>query len=260
MNFFKRKNPDFRKITPRQWAQRIRRALEKNALENLVTSSRDAHQGQELAAGRSVPISGRAGALANGRAGERSAFPPGGGREKSPTKLRHIYTSLKKIKYYYRGICILWFGGGLYPLPKEETAGPSPLQALDRLMPEPLGDDSIRQPSTRLLFSWLAPCSSLSCPLMIVRKRPIRVGAVVRTVDAYPYSLPEGLPHGVEVTVLSYNRQTYNHVVRDRDGREWTIKALQNLDAGSEYLLGARWLPGDHPLVLAEVMRKQAPA
>ena len=31
INFFKRKNPDLRKITPRQWAQRIRRGLEKNA-------------------------------------------------------------------------------------------------------------------------------------------------------------------------------------------------------------------------------------
>ena len=95
---------------------------------------------------------------------------------------------------------------------------------------------------------------------MIVRKRRVRVGAVVRSVDAYPYSLPEGLPHGIEVKVLRYDRQTYNHVVRDPEGREWIVKALQNLDAGSEYLLGARWLPGDHPLVLPEAMRKQAPA
>jgi hypothetical protein len=95
---------------------------------------------------------------------------------------------------------------------------------------------------------------------MMVRKRQIGVGATVRTVDAYPYALPEGLAHGANVTVLSYDRTTYNHVVRDQEGREWTIKALQNLDAGSEYLLAARWLPGDHPLVLAELMRKQAPA
>jgi hypothetical protein len=90
---------------------------------------------------------------------------------------------------------------------------------------------------------------------MIVRNLPIRIGAVVRTVDAYPYFLPEGLADGIEVTVLSYDRQTYNRVVRDPEGREWTIKALQNLDAGSEYLLGARWLPRDHPLVLAELKK-----
>ena len=66
---------------------------------------------------------------------------------------------------------------------------------------------------------------------------------------------PEGLADGIEVTVLSYDRRTYNHVVRDPEGREWTIQALQNLDAGSEYLLGARWLPGDHPLVLAELKK-----
>jgi len=58
------------------------------------------------------------------------------------------------------------------------------------------------------------------------------------TVDAYPYSLPEGLADGIEVTVLGYDRRTYNHLVRDPKGREWTIQALQNLDAGSEYLLG----------------------
>ena len=117
-----------------------------------------------------------------------------------------------------------------------------------------------RSASRQPIFGWLGACSSLFCPHMIVRKRPVRVGAVVRTVDAFPYTLPKGLPQGVDVTVLSYDRQTYNHVVRDRDGRQWTIKALQNLDAGSEYLLGARWLPGDHPLVLAEVMKKQASA
>jgi hypothetical protein len=90
---------------------------------------------------------------------------------------------------------------------------------------------------------------------MVVRKLPIRVGAVAQTVDAYPYTLPEGLANGIEVTVLSYDRQTYNHVVRDRQGRGWTIQAPQNLDAGSEYLLGARWLPEDHPLVLTELRR-----
>ena len=74
-------------------------------------------------------------------------------------------------------------------------------------------------------------------------KLPIRVGAVAHTVDAYPYSLPEGLADGIEVKVLSYDRRTYNHLVRDPEGRDWTIQALQNLDAGSEYLLGARWLP-----------------
>ena len=60
--------------------------------------------------------------------------------------------------------------------------------------------------------------------------------------------------------MLSYHERTHNHVVRDREGREWTIKALQNLDAGSEYLLGARWLPGDHPLVMAELNKMQASA
>ena len=79
---------------------------------------------------------------------------------------------------------------------------------------------------------------------MIVRKVPIRIGAVAQTVDAYPYNLPEGLAEGIEVTVMSYDRQTYNHVVCDPEGREWTIQAFQNLDSGSEYLLGARWLPG----------------
>jgi hypothetical protein len=90
---------------------------------------------------------------------------------------------------------------------------------------------------------------------MQVRKLPVRIGAVVRTVDAYPYSLPKGLPGDVEVTVLSYDLKTYNYVVRDVAGGEWTIQALQNLDAGSEYMLGGRWLPEDHPLVLAELRR-----
>ena len=87
------------------------------------------------------------------------------------------------------------------------------------------------------------------------RKLPARIGAVVRTVDANPYSLPKGLADDVEVTVVSYDLKTYNHVVRDGSGQEWTIKALQNLDAGSEYMLGGRWLPEDHPLVLAELRR-----
>ena len=90
---------------------------------------------------------------------------------------------------------------------------------------------------------------------MQVRKLPVRIGAVVRTVDAYPYTLPKGLPSGVEVTVVSYDLKTYNHVVRDASGQEWTIKALQNLDAGSEYMLGGRWRPEDHPLLLAELRR-----
>jgi len=91
--------------------------------------------------------------------------------------------------------------------------------------------------------------------LMQLRKLSARIGAVVRTVDAYPYSLPKGLADDVEVTVVSYDLKTYNHVVRDGSGQEWTIKALQNLDAGSEYMLGGRWLPEDHPLVLAEMRR-----
>ena len=53
---------------------------------------------------------------------------------------------------------------------------------------------------------------------MQVRNLPARIGAVVRTVDAYPYSLPKGLPDGVEVTVVSYDLKTYNYVVRDAAG------------------------------------------
>jgi hypothetical protein len=50
---------------------------------------------------------------------------------------------------------------------------------------------------------------------MMLRKVPVRVGAVVRTREAYPYNLPERLADGVEVTVVSYNNKaTYNHVVR----------------------------------------------
>ncbi len=90
---------------------------------------------------------------------------------------------------------------------------------------------------------------------MQVRKLSVRIGAVVRTVDAYPYSLPKGLPDGAEVAVVSYDLKTHNFIVRDASGKEWTIKALQNLDAGSEYMLGGRWLPEDHPLVLAELRR-----
>ena len=90
---------------------------------------------------------------------------------------------------------------------------------------------------------------------MQVRKLSVPIGAVVRTIDAYPYSLPKGLPGDVEVTVVSYDLKTCDHVVLDAAGQEWTIKALQNLDAGSEYMLGGRWLPEDHPLVLAELQR-----
>jgi hypothetical protein len=90
---------------------------------------------------------------------------------------------------------------------------------------------------------------------MMTRKVPIRAGIVVRTREAYPYNLPEGLAADIEVTVLSHNKEANNHVVRDPEGREWTIKASQNLDAGSEYLIGARWLPEDHPLVLAQLRK-----
>ena len=88
-----------------------------------------------------------------------------------------------------------------------------------------------------------------------LRKLSVRIGAVVRTVDAYPYSLPKGLPDGAGVTVVSYDLRRTITVVRDAPGREWTIQALQNLDAGSEYMLGGRWLPEDHPLVLAELRK-----
>jgi hypothetical protein len=55
---------------------------------------------------------------------------------------------------------------------------------------------------------------------MMLRKVPVRVGAVVRAREAYPYNLPERLADGVEVTVVSYNKATYNHVVRDPEGGE----------------------------------------
>ena len=90
---------------------------------------------------------------------------------------------------------------------------------------------------------------------MQVRKLSVRIRAVVRTVDAYPHALPKGLSSGVEVTVVRYDLKTQNYIVRDAPGQEWTIKAPQNLDAGSEYMLGGRWLPEDHPLVLAELRR-----
>ena len=56
-----------------------------------------------------------------------------------------------------------------------------------------------------------------------------------------------------EVLVLSCDPQTYCHVVRDDAGREWTIKAGQNLDAGSEYRVGNRWVGEDHPEVVARL-------
>ena len=34
---------------------------------------------------------------------------------------------------------------------------------------------------------------------MHVRKLSVRIGAVVRTTDAYTYSIPQGLPGGVDV-------------------------------------------------------------
>jgi hypothetical protein len=37
---------------------------------------------------------------------------------------------------------------------------------------------------------------------MQVRMLSVWIGTVVRTVDAYPYSLPKGLPGGVEVIVM----------------------------------------------------------
>ena len=75
---------------------------------------------------------------------------------------------------------------------------------------------------------------------------------VVRTVDGI-LQPAKGLPGDAEVTVVSYDLKTYNYVVRDAAGGEWAIQALQNLDAGSEYMLGGRWLQADHPLVLAEL-------
>ena len=86
---------------------------------------------------------------------------------------------------------------------------------------------------------------------MMVRLLPIRVGARVRTRSGYPYELPPGLATDREVLVLSYDPQTYNHLVRDEAGREWTIMARQNLDAGSEFKVGNRWFPAGHPEVVA---------
>ena len=88
---------------------------------------------------------------------------------------------------------------------------------------------------------------------MMVRLLPIRVGARVRTRSAYPYELPAGLAADQEVLVLSWDPKTYRHVVRDDAGREWTIKAGQNLDAGSEYRVGNRWVGEDHPEVVARL-------
>ena len=41
--------------------------------------------------------------------------------------------------------------------------------------------------------------------------------------------------------MLSYDPQTYNHVVRDDAGREWTIKARQNLEAGWAKTIQKSW-------------------
>ena len=93
---------------------------------------------------------------------------------------------------------------------------------------------------------------------MMLRMLPIRVGARVLTRgDCHQYPLPAGLPANVEVKVISWDPKTYNHVVRDAGGREWTIQATQNLDAGQEYRLNGRWLPPDHPDVVAERQRRK---
>jgi len=52
---------------------------------------------------------------------------------------------------------------------------------------------------------------------MQIRKLSVRIG----TVDAYPYTLPKGLPSGVEVTVVSYDLKTHNYAVRNTPGQEW---------------------------------------
>ena len=44
-------------------------------------------------------------------------------------------------------------------------------------------------------------------------------------------------------------------IVRDESGCEWTLSVAHNLDPGVEYLLGARWLPADHPLVQHELQK-----
>ena len=43
---------------------------------------------------------------------------------------------------------------------------------------------------------------------MQVRKLSVRIGAVVRAIDADSYSLPKRLPSGAEVTVMSYDLKT----------------------------------------------------
>jgi hypothetical protein len=91
---------------------------------------------------------------------------------------------------------------------------------------------------------------------MEMRLLPIRVGARARTRAAYPYDLPAGLGPNAEVEVLSYDKHTYNHVVRDAVGHEWTIQALQNLDAGCEYRLDGHWLPSHDLRVAAELQRR----
>ena len=87
---------------------------------------------------------------------------------------------------------------------------------------------------------------------MRVRGGPTRGRGRARTAPGNPYGVPAGLAADQEVLVVSYDPTTYLHVVRDEAGREWTIKARQNLDAGSEYRVGNRWLPADHPEVVAK--------
>ena len=81
-----------------------------------------------------------------------------------------------------------------------------------------------------------------------------RLGALPFTSNAVHCRLGFSIA-GRFASIVSYDLKTYNHIVRDAAGREWTIKAPQNLDAGSEYMLGGRWLPEDHPLVMAELRR-----
>jgi hypothetical protein len=76
----------------------------------------------------------------------------------------------------------------------------------------------------------------------------------VRTVGHVPfgYPLPEGLPEGTTVKLLSFDHGYYR--VSNSDGREFEI-FMMCVNHPEELLLDGQWWPREHPKIQAEMAK-----
>ncbi len=84
---------------------------------------------------------------------------------------------------------------------------------------------------------------------MRIREITPRIGGTVTLKQPEnSYFLPDGLADGETVKLLA---QEYRTMIVEKDGQQWSISSLCVIH---EYLyeVGDRWLPKNHPRVLAE--------